>query len=75
MEIAMEIDTTGMNCPLPVIKTGKLMNGMQPGQIIKVIATDPASCNDIEAFCRQTGNELVEATQSSSAFTFLIKKG
>jgi tRNA 2-thiouridine synthesizing protein A len=74
MDIAMEINTSGMNCPLPVIKTGKMMNEMQPGQIIKVIATDPTSCNDIEVFCRQTGNELVKMAKLGDSFTFLIKK-
>ena len=68
------LDTKGLNCPVPVLKLRKAINKMQAGQIVQVMATDPGAVADFEAFCRQTGNELVESTSEDGVYTFLIKR-
>jgi TusA-related sulfurtransferase len=60
MDIARELDTRGLNCPLPILKAKKALADMTTGQILKVVATDPGSVRDFQAFARQTGNELVD---------------
>ena len=67
MNIQKELDTRGLNCPLPILKAKKALADMTSGQVLKVVATDPGSMRDFQAFARQTGNELVE--QSSSKIT------
>ena len=57
-----ELDTRGLNCPLPILKAKKALADMDSGQVLKVVATDPGSMRDFQAFARQTGNELVEQT-------------
>jgi len=69
-----ELDASGLNCPLPILRTKKTITGMEVGQVLKVIATDPGSVKDIEAFCNQTGNELVSSAEEDGKFVFLIKK-
>jgi len=69
-----ELDASGLNCPLPILRTKKSLNGMEPGQILKVIATDPGAVKDIEAFCNQTGNDLQSSGEEDGKFVFLIKK-
>jgi tRNA 2-thiouridine synthesizing protein A len=68
------LDTKGLNCPLPILKTKKALQGMQLGQVLEILATDPGSVADFEAFCRQTGNELVESSQDQDVYKFLIKR-
>lgn len=70
-----ELDARGLNCPLPILRAKKAINDIGAGQTLKVIATDPGSVKDFEAFCKQTGHELVSSTESGGEFTFLIKKG
>jgi len=70
----VELDARGLNCPLPILRAKKSMNGMLAGQILKVIATDPGAVNDFTAFCKQTGNELLESLELDGEFQFLIKK-
>lgn len=70
-----EFDASGMACPLPVVKTKKALGGMESGQVLRVIATDPGSASDMPAFCEQTGNALVGTSQEGGKFIFLIKKG
>ena len=60
MNIDKEIDTRGLNCPLPILKAKKALADMQSGQLLKVVATDSGSVRDFQAFAKQTGNELVE---------------
>ncbi len=67
------LDTKGMNCPLPIIKARKALKGMSTGQTLQVLSTDPGSVKDFEAFCRVTGNDLVESGQEDNVFTFLIR--
>ncbi len=74
MEFNKEIDTSGLNCPLPILKAKKALNEMTTGQVLKVIATDPGSWRDFEAFARQTGNELVLQEKSEVAFVFGLKR-
>ena len=59
MEVNKEIDTRGLNCPLPILKAKKALADMQSGQLLRVVATDAGSLRDFQAFARQTGNELV----------------
>ena len=69
-----EIDARGLNCPLPILRTKKALNGMQSGQVVRVVATDPGSVRDFEAFARQTGNALLEHGEADGAFWFLVKR-
>lgn len=73
-EYDQELDATGLNCPLPILRCKKAMNGMEAGQIIKVIATDPGAIKDFEAYCNQTGHELLRSSDDGGKSTFLIKK-
>ncbi len=68
------LDTKGMNCPLPILKAKKAIKELEAGNTLQVLATDPGSVKDFEAFCRSTGNELVESGEDGGVFTFLIKK-
>lgn len=69
------LDTSGLNCPLPVLKAKKAMKGMAPGERITVIATDPGSVQDFDVFCEATGATLVERGEEAGVFTFVIEKG
>jgi len=68
------LDTKGMNCPLPVLKTKKAIRMIDAGEMLEVLATDPAAVQDFEAFARSTGNELVEWNEENGVFRFLLKK-
>ena len=70
-----ELDARGLNCPLPILRAKKAINGLESGQVLRIIATDPGSVKDFEAFGKQTGNELMESAESGGEFTFLMKKG
>jgi tRNA 2-thiouridine synthesizing protein A len=69
-----ELDARGLNCPLPILRTKKALNGMGSGQILKILATDPGSVRDFQAFSKQTGNELLGVDESSEEFRFLMRK-
>lgn len=69
-----ELDASGLNCPLPILRAKKTLNGMEAGQVLHVIATDPGSVKDFDAFSKQTGNELMESREDGGKFLFLIKK-
>jgi tRNA 2-thiouridine synthesizing protein A len=69
-----ELDASGLNCPLPILRAKKSLAGMSAGQVLHIIATDPGSVKDFEAFAKQTGNELMESTEEGGKFKFLIKK-
>ncbi len=68
------LDCTGMLCPMPIVKTSKAMKELQAGQILKMIATDAGSPPDIEAWSRQTGNELLLSTTEGEKFVFFLRK-
>ena len=69
-----ELDTSGLNCPLPIIKAKKEINTMQTGEVLHVISTDPGAVMDFESFAGQTGNELLSSESRDNKFFFLIKK-
>ncbi len=67
------LDIKGLNCPLPVLKAKKALKDLPKDALLQVIATDPGSVADFEAFCRTTGNELVKTTAEAGVYTFVIK--
>ena len=69
-----ELDASGLNCPLPILRAKKAISALEGGQLLKIIATDPGSVKDFEAFCKQTGNELVSSGEEDGKFVFMIKK-
>lgn len=73
-EFDQEIDTSGLNCPLPILRTKKALAGMESGKVLHIIATDSGAVKDFEAFSKQTGNELLESTESDGKFHFRLKK-
>lgn len=68
------LDAKGLNCPLPILRAKKALNAMSDGQTLEILATDPGAVKDFEAFCRTTGNELVETRTDDKTFVFLIKR-
>jgi len=69
-----ELDARGLNCPLPILRAKKALNDMSSGQTLHILATDPGSVKDFEAFAKQTGNALVESSEKGGEFSFLLKK-
>jgi len=69
-----ELDASGLNCPLPILRAKKTITAMEAGQVLRIIATDPGSVKDFEAFCNQTGNELLSSGEEDGKFVFSIKK-
>ena len=69
------LDCTGQACPLPILKLSKAIAGMQPGQIIELIATDSGSKDDVPAFCQRTNNTLLASRDEGGRFIFYVKKG
>jgi len=74
MNFDKEFDASGLACPLPIVKTKKSLQTMTSGQVLRVIATDPGSVCDMEAFAEQTGNALLYSGTENSKFVFLLKK-
>ena len=74
MNIHKEIDTRGLNCPLPILKAKKALADMASGQLLKVVATDSGSLRDFQAFAKQTGNELVEQTTVGDEFIHILRR-
>jgi tRNA 2-thiouridine synthesizing protein A len=74
MEFNKEVDATGLNCPLPILRCKKGLSEIEASQVLKVISTDPGSVKDFNAFCVQTGHELLQLDQDDSTFIFYIKK-
>jgi len=69
------LDTIGLSCPLPILKAKRTLNGLPPGALLRVLASDPVTLRDFPAFCRQTGHELVESAEAEAGvYRFLIKK-
>ena len=74
MQIDQELDTRGLNCPLPILKAKKALTGMQSGQLLKVISTDQGSLRDFAAFAKQTGNELLLQQTDGDRFLIWMKR-
>ncbi|MEM8797131.1 MAG: sulfurtransferase TusA family protein [Pseudomonadota bacterium] len=71
---ASTLDVKGLKCPLPVLKVSKAMKALEPGAVLEVFATDPLAVIDIPNFCNESGNDLVESSQSDGVLFFKIKK-
>lgn len=69
-----ELDASGLNCPLPILRAKKALAELGSGQVLHVIATDPGSVKDFEAFAKQTGNELMDSREEGGMYFFLLKK-
>jgi len=74
MNAEKEIDTRGLNCPLPILKAKKALADMISGEVLKVLSTDPGSMRDFQAFARQTGNELVEQASANDEFVHYLRR-
>lgn len=69
-----ELDARGLNCPLPILRTKKALNELQSGQVLRVLATDPGSVRDFQAFCKQTGHLLLRSAEDGGQFQFVLRK-
>lgn len=74
MEFTKEIDTRGLNCPLPILRAKKALTELVSGQVLKITSTDPGSVRDFAAFAKQTGHNLVESGEENKEFLFFLKK-
>jgi tRNA 2-thiouridine synthesizing protein A len=74
MDAQKELDTRGLNCPLPILKAKKALADMASGELLKVVSTDPGSVRDFQAFARQTGNELIEQNTAGSEFVHVLRR-
>ena len=74
MQIDKELDTHGLNCPLPILKAKKALSDMQSGQVLRVVATDAGSVRDFQAFAKQTGNELLEQETAGKDFIHIMRR-
>lgn len=74
MDFDRELDARGLSCPLPILKTKKSLNELVSGQVLKIVATDPGSVKDMQAFSNQTGHPLLASTEENKAFVFYMKK-
>ena len=74
MDFDRDLDTRGLNCPLPILRAKKALTDMQSGQVLRILATDPGSVKDFQAFSKQTGNELLSQAEVNREFTFFMKR-
>lgn len=74
MDFDQELDTRGLSCPLPILKTKKSLNELASGQVLKIVATDPGSVKDMQAFSKQTGHALLSSEEQNKTFIFFMKK-
>lgn len=73
-EIAATVDARGLSCPMPIVKTAQQMKKLAPGQLVEVLATDAGSVKDVAAWCRSTGNVLVEQSAGNGVYRFVIQR-
>jgi tRNA 2-thiouridine synthesizing protein A len=74
MQYHKDLDARGLNCPLPILKAKKALAELDSGQVLRIIATDPGSVRDFQAFAKQTGNALLSHAQNGTEFTFLMRR-
>jgi tRNA 2-thiouridine synthesizing protein A len=74
LEITTTVDAKGLSCPMPIVKTAQAVKPLPSGALIELLATDPGSVKDVAAWCRSTGNELVEESVEHAVFRFVIRK-
>ncbi len=73
-EFDLVLDARGLNCPLPILRARQSIQKLNAGQVLHIVATDPGSVKDFEAFCKQTGNELLATNQEAGEYSFDIRK-
>ena len=73
LEIKVKVDASGLSCPMPILKAAQAMKSVQPGELVEIVATDPGSVKDFEAWATSTGNSLVEQDASSGKFRFVLR--
>lgn len=73
-QVNEELDCRGLSCPIPILKTKKAIDAMTSGEVLKMTATDPGSVNDIDAWCRRTGNPLLDSETEGKEFIFYLQK-
>lgn len=73
-DVTKELDASGLNCPMPILRAKKALKELQSGDILRITSTDPGSVKDFESFAKQTGNELLESTTEGESFIFQLKK-
>ena len=74
MNVNQELDTRGLNCPLPILKAKKALTGMQSGELLKVVSIDAGSVRDFQAFAKQTGNELVDQQTAGTDYIHVLRR-
>ncbi len=74
MDFDKDLDARGLNCPLPILRAKKALSDMSSGQVLRIVATDVGSVKDFQAFCKQTGNELLSHSEANKEFTFFLKR-
>lgn len=74
MHFDAELDARGLNCPLPILRAKKALNGLTAGKVLRVMATDPGAVKDFTAFANQTGNALLSSGESGGEYVFLLRK-
>ena len=74
LQIDIELDTRGLNCPLPILKAKKSLASMTSGQLLRVVSTDAGSLRDFQAFAKQTGNDLVEQQTQGTEFVHVMRR-
>jgi tRNA 2-thiouridine synthesizing protein A len=74
MDFDKDLDTRGLNCPLPILRAKKALNEMQSGQVLRLVSTDVGSVKDFEAFCKQTGNVLLSQSEANKEYIFFLKR-
>ncbi len=74
MDFDKELDATNLNCPLPILRCKKGLSEINAAQVLKIMATDPGAVKDFQAFCKQTGHELLQLDEAEGVYTFYIKK-
>ena len=68
------LDVKGLNCPLPVLRANRVLRGLEPGDKLRVLATDRAAVADFRAFCRETGHDLLAFAEEAGVFSFTIRR-
>ncbi len=74
LEIAAQVDARGLSCPMPIVRTAQTIRSLESGAVVEVLATDPGSLKDFTAWCRSTGNELLEQTNDGPVHRFVIRR-
>jgi tRNA 2-thiouridine synthesizing protein A len=74
VEITQKVDARGLSCPMPIVKTAQAMKPLPSGAVVELLATDPGSIKDVAAWCRATGNELIEQTSDGAVYRFVIRR-